>query len=70
MSEPSVAQLAGAQGKFAAFIAVLLERAGVARASELADLLDVYAATVSETDPVEGDLLIEWAEVVRATLPA
>jgi hypothetical protein len=69
MSEPTVAQLAGAQGKFAAFIAVLLERAGVARAAEFAELLDVYAATVSETDPVEGDLLTEWAAVVRSTVP-
>jgi hypothetical protein len=70
MSEPTAAQLAGAQGKFAAFVAVLLERAGVARAAEFADLLGVYAATVSETDPVEADLLTEWAEVVRASAPA
>lgn len=65
----TAASLAGAQGKFAAFVAAMLHRAGVAPAAEFAALLDAFAQTVAETDPEEGKLLAEWADAVRAAQP-
>ncbi|MEO8812956.1 MAG: hypothetical protein ABI376_08610 [Caulobacteraceae bacterium] len=61
-----MADLAAAQGKFAAFVAIILQRAGVAEVGEFADLLDVFAETVVETDPEQGRLLADWA--ARGTL--
>jgi hypothetical protein len=69
MTRPSMADLAAAQGKFAAFVAIILQRAGVAEVAEFAALLDVYAETVIETDPEQGRLLADWAAVVRAVRP-
>lgn len=69
MTAPSPSTLADAQGKFAVFVAAMLQRAGGAPASEFADLLTVFARTVSETDPEEGKLLAAWADAVRAAQP-
>jgi len=61
----SVEDLAGAQGKFAIFIASLLQRAGVTPMVEFADLLGVFAETVAETDPGEAKILKGWAASIR-----
>jgi hypothetical protein len=58
--------LAGAQGKFAVFVASLLQRAGVAPMSEFAELLDVSAESVAETEPGEAVILARWAEAIGA----
>ena len=67
MTAPSVADLVGAQGKFALFVASLLQRAGVAPMTEFADLLNVFAQTVAETKPREAAILSEWASGVQGT---
>jgi len=59
--------LAGAQGKLVVFIASLLERGGVVQTAEFANLLAVFAETVSETRPGEGALLAAWAETVAGS---
>lgn len=63
----TTASLAGAQGKFAVFMASLFQRAGVASMSEFAELLAVFAATVAETDPEEAVILKAWAATIRGT---
>lgn len=60
------AALAGAQAKFALFLASLFQRAGVAPMVEFAALLDVFAETVAETEPGEGAVLAQWAKVISA----
>ena len=65
----STEDLVAAQGKFAAFLAILLERAGVARASEFADLLGVFAATVGEEDAAQGEVLANWATLIADGAP-
>jgi hypothetical protein len=59
--------LVGAQGKFAVFVASLLQRAGVASMQEFAELLTLFAETVADTDPEEAEILRAWAAIVRAT---
>jgi hypothetical protein len=66
---PTPSTLAGAQGKFAVFMAAMLQRAGGAPSAEFAELLGVFAQTVAETDPEEGKLLAAWADAVRAAQP-
>ena len=65
MTAPSIDDLVGAQGKFAAFVASLLQRAGVAPMQEFADFLDLFADSVAETDPGEADILRTWAAAIR-----
>jgi hypothetical protein len=57
--------LAGAQGKLVVFLASLLQRAGVVPASEFADLLEIFASSVAETQPSEGAILAGWATAAR-----
>ena len=61
--------LIGAQGKFVAFVAMILQRAGVADSGEFAALLDTFADAVVETDPEQGRVLAGWAAQVRAMRP-
>lgn len=62
----TVDDLAGAQGKFAMFVASLLQRAGVAPMEEFAELLAMFAETVADTDPGEAAILSQWAATIRA----
>lgn len=57
----------GAQGKFAVFVASLLQRTGVAPMAETAALLKVFAASVAETEPGEGAILAQWAEAITGS---
>ena len=67
MTAPSIDDLVGAQGKFAVFVASLFQRAGVASMPESAELLQVFAETVAETDPEEAVILKGWAATIRGT---
>ena len=67
MTAPSVNDLAGAQGKFAIFIASLLQRADVASMREFGELLRLYASTVADTDPGEAATLRGWAATIGET---
>lgn len=68
MAESSdVAVLAGAQAKFALFLASLFQRAGAAPMAEFAALLSLFAETVRETDPAEAAVLTAWAETISAS---
>ena len=59
--------LAGAQGKFAVFVASLFQRAGVASMQEFGELLSVFAETVADTDPEEAAILKGWAATIQGT---
>jgi len=59
--------LAGAQGKFAVFMASLFQRAGVASMQEFGELLALFADTLADTDPDEAAILNDWAATIRAT---
>jgi hypothetical protein len=59
--------LAGAQGKFAVFMASMFQRAGVASMQEFAELLAMFAETVADTDPDEAAILTRWALAIRGT---
>jgi hypothetical protein len=61
-----VDDLAGAQGKFAMFVASLLQRAGVAPMEEFAELLGLYAESVADTDAAEAEILRQWAAGIAA----
>jgi hypothetical protein len=63
----SAADLAGAQGKFAIFIASLFQRSGVATMAEFSELLDMFAETVAATDPGEAAVLQQWAAAIGGT---
>ena len=54
-----------AQGKAVAMLAAVLASANVTPMKEFGDLLAVFAVTVSETDPEEGQILAYWASIVR-----
>lgn len=56
--------LAGAQGKLVVFLASLLQRADVVSVAEFGRLLAVFADTVKETEPAEGTILAQWADLV------
>lgn len=63
---PTLEDLTSAQGKFVVFIASLLQRSGVVTTAEFAALLDLYAASVAETEPKEAALLAAWSASVRS----
>ncbi|MGC1302451.1 MAG: hypothetical protein WA840_08755 [Caulobacteraceae bacterium] len=53
-----------AQGKLAALFASVLESAGIITADEFGDLLALFAATVAEASPQEGEILALWAATI------
>ena len=59
--------LAGAQGKFAVFMASLFQRAGVATMQEFSELLTIFADTMADTDPGEAAILEGWAAAIRGS---
>jgi hypothetical protein len=61
--------LAGAQGKLVVFLAALLQRANIVSSVEFGQLLAVFADTVAEEDPGEGEILSRWATAVKAMAP-
>jgi hypothetical protein len=61
----SSSDLAGAQGKLVMFLASLLQRAGIVETAEFGALLLVFADSVRETDPGQGDILAEWASALN-----
>lgn len=61
----SVSDLVETQGKLLVFLASLLERAGVVETSEFGALLTVFADSVRETDPDQGEILANWASALR-----
>jgi hypothetical protein len=58
-----------AHGKLVALVASVLHGAGITTTDEFARLLSVYAETVGETEPAEGEILALWAETVDQMLP-
>jgi len=62
-------ELIGAQGKLVVFLAVLLQRSNIVSTAEFGQLLAVFAETVAEADPGEGDILSGWATAVKAMAP-
>lgn len=58
-----------AQGQLVVFLASLLQRQSVLKVEEFAQLLQVFADAVSETDPGEGDILAYWASAAREMAP-
>jgi hypothetical protein len=44
----------GAQAKFAVFVASPLQRHGVTQMAEMAELLDLFAQSVAESEPGEA----------------
>ena len=63
----TVNTLAGAQGKFAVFMASLFQRAGMASMQEFGELLAIFADTVADTDPDEAAILKGWAATIQGT---
>jgi hypothetical protein len=61
--------LAGAQGKLVVFLAALLQRSNIVSSVEFGQLLAVFADTVAEDDPGEGEILSRWATAVKAMAP-
>nr|WP_316629447.1 hypothetical protein [uncultured Brevundimonas sp.] len=58
-----------AHGKLVALVASVLQGAGVTTTDEFSRLLAIYAATVSETEPAEGEILALWAQTISEMLP-
>ncbi len=54
-----------AQGKALALVAAMLQRGGVISVEEFGNILGLFAVTVGETEPDEGDILALWAGIVR-----
>lgn len=54
-----------AQGKALALVAALLQRGGVVPVEEFGNLLGIFAVTVAEDDPEQGDILAVWAGIVK-----
>ncbi|MDR3474368.1 MAG: hypothetical protein P4M09_22190 [Devosia sp.] len=69
MVDPTPGELMRAQGQLVAFLASLLQRRGVLKVEEFAQLLQVFADAVAETDPGEGDILAYWASAARDIVP-
>jgi hypothetical protein len=63
----NAADLAGAQGKLAIFIARLFQRTGVATMAEFSELLDMIAETMTTSEPGEAALLRQWAAAISTT---
>ena len=59
-----------AQGKAFALIAAVLQRTGVVSVEEFGQLLGVFAVTVSEDDPDQGEILAVWASIVKDSAEA
>jgi hypothetical protein len=53
-----------AQGKLAALFTSVLESAGIITTDEFGDLLALFAATVAEANPQEGEILALWAATI------
>lgn len=49
-----------AQGKALALVAAMLQRGGVISVEEFGNILGLFAVTVGETEPDEGDILALW----------
>lgn len=60
----SCRDLEGAQGKLVVFLASLLQRADVVSVAEFGRLLAVFSDTVKETEPAEGTILAQWADLI------
>ncbi len=69
MVDPTPGDLMRAQAQLVAFLASLLQRRGVLKVEEFAQLLQVFADAVAETDPEEGDILAYWASTARDIAP-
>jgi hypothetical protein len=69
MTSTSPSTLLHAQGKLVAFVAAMLQAAGIQQMEEFAALLGVFAATVAEEDAAQGEILAYWATIVRDGAP-
>jgi hypothetical protein len=58
-----------AQGPLVVFLATMLQTAGVKSLEEFSAQLGLYAVTVAETEPGEGEILAYWAAMVREIAP-
>ena len=58
-------QLILATGKAMALIGAMLERGGIVTAEEFGGLLAVFAVTVAEAEPEQGDILAVWAGIIK-----
>lgn len=58
-----------AQGHMVAFLASILQRKNILKVEEFAQLLQVFADAVAETDAGEGDILAYWASAARNVAP-
>ena len=58
-------QLILATGKAMALIGAMLERGGIVTAEEFGGLLAVFAVTVAEDEPEQGDILAVWASIIK-----
>ena len=58
-------QLILATGKAMALIGAMLERGGIGTAEEFGGLLAVFAVTVAEDEPEQGDILAVWASIIK-----
>jgi hypothetical protein len=54
-----------AQGKLVILLAAMLQSASVQSVGEFAAKLGVFAVTVGEAEPAEGEILAYWAGMVR-----
>lgn len=59
------APLVRAMGGALSMFATLLARQGIVEASEVANLLGIYAVATSEVDNEEGMILVCWAAMIR-----
>ncbi|WP_234831467.1 hypothetical protein V3I01_18705 (plasmid) [Sphingomonas sp. gentR] len=62
---PQDAPLVRAMGGALSIFATLLSRQGIVEASEVANLLGIYAVATSEVDNEEGMILGCWAAMIR-----
>ena len=58
-------QLILATGKAMALVAAMLQRGGIVTAEEFGGLLAVFAVTVAEDEPEQGDILAVWASIIK-----
>ena len=58
-------QLILATGKAMALVAAMLQRGGIVTAEVFGGLLAVFAVTVAEDEPEEGDILAVWASIIK-----
>jgi hypothetical protein len=48
-----------------ALVAAMLQRGGVISVDEFANILGIFAVTVGESEPDEGEILALWAGIVK-----